>query len=366
MNYRKAGQPARLPSYSISKKKANLTADIEASSPKDLSTQIEPVSGDDYKNFLRLSLAKLNQTKLKPAPSPSPVASALDIANNKPLELPAPKVEEKKNPSMTIKRYKWETSHNMLRMKSSTAIDAIMSKKLTSRFEFKKLIGEGSYGVVRLAVDKTTGMEVAVKMYEKYKLFDKQRVFAIQREVSILQKLNHKNIIKLYDYYEDERVILLVLEYVKGESLTQRIKNEDQPELEENDIKYFVGQLADALNYIHSMGIAHRDIKLDNILVDDNGYIKLIDFGFSVPIHQLNEAKQANNPTKIICGTPYYMAPELLDAERVSLSPDIWALGVLTYYLIFGNYPFKGDNNTKLFAQIRNCLLYTSPSPRDS
>eukprot|EP01017_Pseudomicrothorax_dubius_P027239 TRINITY_DN3111_c0_g1_i5.p1 TRINITY_DN3111_c0_g1~~TRINITY_DN3111_c0_g1_i5.p1 ORF type:complete len:215 (+),score=41.06 TRINITY_DN3111_c0_g1_i5:25-669(+) len=207
MNYRKAGQPARLPSYSISKKKANLTADIEASSPKDLSTQIEPVSGDDYKNFLRLSLAKLNQTKLKPAPSPSPVASALDIANNKPLELPAPKVEEKKNPSMTIKRYKWETSHNMLRMKSSTAIDAIMSKKLTSRFEFKKLIGEGSYGVVRLAVDKTTGMEVAVKMYEKYKLFDKQRVFAIQREVSILQKLNHKNIIKLYDYYEDERVV---------------------------------------------------------------------------------------------------------------------------------------------------------------
>ncbi len=175
---------------------------------------------------------------------------------------------------------------------------------------------------------------VAIKLYEKDKLKCKYRQKSIKREIKILSKLDHNNIVKFIDCFSTSNHIYLVMELVDGMSLYELLKKQEERRLDEENAKKIIRQVLKALAYCHSRSVTHRDIKLENIIVSKSGVVKIIDFGFSTCIS--NEKK-----VKMFCGTPSYMAPEIVQKQAYCGPPvDIWAVGVLLYVLLFRQIPF--------------------------
>jgi len=210
-----------------------------------------------------------------------------------------------------------------------------------------KQLGQGAYAVVKAAIQKKTSKKVAVKVYEKYKLIDPQRKRGVRREVSILSKLDHENIIKLLEKIDTEKTLNLIMEFVEGISLHDYLKTKPSRKMSENEAKNLLRQITTALCHCHSKAIAHRDIKLENILIERKTMrVKLIDFGFSTCMP--NEKKM-----KIFCGTPSYMAPEIvMKTEYTGPPADVWAVGVLMFTILTGHFPFKGFNDRDLYKKI--------------
>lgn len=172
----------------------------------------------------------------------------------------------------------------------------------------------------------------------------KEHLEAIQEEVDILTKLDHPNIVKYYETYIDEKYIYLVMEYIGGGELFQKIAEQDNQVFNEKDAAMYMRKLLSACNHMHSQGVVHRDIKPENIMLSKEGEIKLIDFG-------LSQRTQGNKKLKSIAGTPYYMAPEVLDGQY-DYKCDIWSLGVLLYVFMSGYLPFQGQNRNEVFNKI--------------
>jgi serine/threonine protein kinase len=226
----------------------------------------------------------------------------------------------------------------------------------TDFFTYDKVIGSGSYASVRIAVEKKTGKKVAVKIYEKIKLLDPEKLNNVKNEIEILKEIHHENVVGLLRGFETFRQIHLVMEYVSGCSLEEFLRGRAGSKVSEPEAKIIIKQLARALQYLHGKGIAHRDIKLENVLLEDNSVIKLIDFGFAV------KKEEQKNQTDVFCGTPHYMAPEITTKQKHEPMPtDIWAVGVLLYRLIDGDFPFKASSDRELFNKISQCK-YEIPS----
>ncbi|CAI2386039.1 unnamed protein product [Moneuplotes crassus] len=223
------------------------------------------------------------------------------------------------------------------------------------------VLGTGSYAVVKLGESipppGDMPVQVAIKIYEKNKLFtNKHRRLNLYNEITVLKSLKHPNVIKLIKVFEDRSKIYLVLEYVKGVSLYKYIK-EKSHRLKEKEANFIFKEILKTLTYIHKNGIAHRDVKLDNILVtneklDPNNFelpakhIKAIDFGFAV---KYDKGDKSNT----YCGTPSYMAPEIIKRVEFDYEKgDVWALGVVLYALMCGKFPFKGITNKELYKNI--------------
>lgn len=212
-----------------------------------------------------------------------------------------------------------------------------------------KQIGQGAYAAVRLAFHKNLGKKVALKVYNKKKLVEPQRQKSVYREIKLLEKMNHLNIVKLYDAFDTDRHVILVMEYVRGHSLHGYLKAQPNRRFEEWEAKKLFRQVVNGIEYCHSKSIAHRDIKLENLLMDENNNVKIIDFGFSTCIPNTKKIK-------IFCGTPSYMSPEIVMRKEYAGPPaDVWALGVLLYALLCGCFPFKGRNDKELYRRISNC-----------
>ena len=199
-----------------------------------------------------------------------------------------------------------------LNYKGSLVATKVISEPLTERhnglisnYLIGKDIGKGAYAVVKYAIHKPTNRKVAIKIYEKSKFIEPNRLKNAQREIQILHKINHPNILKLYESIETEEYIYLVLELVTGSSLQDYAKRHPDRRLEESEACRIFYQLIQALEYCHSNNITHRDIKFENILLDQMNNVKLIDFGFSTNFP--NDQK-----TRLFCGTPSYMAPEIV------------------------------------------------------
>lgn len=148
-------------------------------------------------------------------------------------------------------------------------------------FQILHTLGKGSSALVKLAKHKKKNLRVVLKTYDKYKLIEGHLKKALMKEVEILKSISHPNIVKLYDVIEDDRSIHLVMEYVNGGSLQQNLRLKSK-KLEVTECKRVFKQIVDAVKYIHSKNIFHRDIKLENILLDYRRNVKLIDFGFSI------------------------------------------------------------------------------------
>ena len=210
-------------------------------------------------------------------------------------------------------------------------------------------IGTGAYGIVKYGIHKDTNRKVAIKIYEKSKLVDINRQKSVQGEIRILSKIEHTNIVKLYQTIDTQKFLYIILEFISGCSLSTLLKRKINRRMEEFEANKLFRELLMALEYCHNKGITHRDIKLENTLIDQNNIVKLIDFGFATCFP--NEKK-----VKMFCGTPSYMAPEIV-ARKEYIGPpvDIWAAGVLLYALITGNFPFKANCDKDLYRQILKC-----------
>lgn len=211
-------------------------------------------------------------------------------------------------------------------------------------YHVSRTLGQGAYATVRLCLDKRDQIKYAVKIYEKYKLTDPMKKKAAQREITVLKRLEHPGIISLHDLIDTPKQIYIVTDYIKGISLQQYSKSVPNRVIREHTARRIFKQVIEGVAYLHSNNIVHRDLKLDNILVEETSrMVKLIDFGFSVVV-------ASGQKLKVFCGTPSYMAPEIVRKHEYDGKPvDIWALGVLFFVLLTGTFPFRGVSEQDLY-----------------
>ena len=215
------------------------------------------------------------------------------------------------------------------------------SKIFNGRIEdylITKELGKGSCAVVKLAMHKITKEKFAIKIYTKEFLLDPQKRNVVKNEINILKQLDNEYIMKLYEEIDTPNFLYLVLEYINGTPLIDLLNNENKCNISQERATNLIIQITKGIIYLHSKQICHRDIKLENILVMKNDKIKIIDFGFAVKCNK-------DSYQKLFCGTPSYMAPEILNKKKyIPYYSDIWSLGVLFYAMIYGKFPFDFNN----------------------
>ncbi|XP_049308167.1 uncharacterized protein LOC105230646 isoform X7 [Bactrocera dorsalis] len=210
-------------------------------------------------------------------------------------------------------------------------------------YELEKTIGKGNFAVVKLASNIVTKSKVAIKIIDKTCL-NREYLTKTFREISILKSLRHPHITRLYEVMQSETMIYLVTEYASnGEIFDHLAENGPMKELEAARV---FTQLVSAVQYCHSMGVVHRDLKAENVLLDKDMNIKLADFGFS-------NRYEEGSPLTTWCGSPPYAAPEVFQGlEYDGPKADIWSLGVVLYALVCGALPFNGDTLLELKGRV--------------
>jgi len=225
-----------------------------------------------------------------------------------------------------------------------------------SKYELGKELGRGGFSVVREGTDRATGEKVAIKFIEK-KFVDQEELKLLGREIDIMKKVNHRNVLRLIEIYETDQHLSLVMELVNGGELFYKIV--DKGSYSERDARDIVRQLVEGVDYLHEKGIAHRDLKPENLLCSENNegvVIKIADFG-------LSKAFSGGSVLETSCGTPDYAAPEVLRMDGAyDKSVDLWSMGVITYVLLCGFPPFYGKTQAQLFEKILNAD-YDFPDP---
>ena len=206
-------------------------------------------------------------------------------------------------------------------------------------YKYGRLIGQGAFGKVNLGLNVLTGRVVAIKSFNKKSLDspNNENMKKIIYETNLMRKLNHPNITKILEMFEDEKYILIIMEYINGGNLFSFVKK--RRKLSEKISKFLFRQIILGINHIHSQNIVHRDIKLENILIDINNTIKICDFGIG---------RILSSPDELLydqCGTPMYMPPEILTCSKEkgykAFPVDIWSAGIALYIMLSGTLPFN-------------------------
>jgi len=223
------------------------------------------------------------------------------------------------------------------------------SRKLEDEYEVGSELGRGGFAVVYAGKSKKTDEAVAIKVIEKT-CVDTSELQSLVREIDIMKKVDHPNVLKLIDIFESDTRVTLVTELVTGGELFYKIV--ERGSYSEADAAGIVRQLVTGVEYLHSKGIAHRDLKPENLLCSDGEgkdmVIKIADFG-------LSKMFSAGEVLKTSCGTPDYAAPEVLQTDGTySNAVDMWSVGVITYVLLCGYPPFYAKEQRELFTQILN------------
>ena len=221
-----------------------------------------------------------------------------------------------------------------------------VKKQIIGNYRIEKTIGEGTFGKVKLGIHIPTEEQVAIKILEKDKIQDREDLERISREINFLKRLNHPNIIKIYDIIENSRNFYIIMELASNGELFKYIVKKKK--LEETEASYFYYQLILGLEAIHKKRIVHRDIKPENLLLKENNVLTIIDFGLS------NQYKK-NQLLKTSCGSPCYAAPEMILGRKYNgLLVDLWSSGIVLYAMVCGYLPFEDKNNDKLYKKILN------------
>ena len=222
---------------------------------------------------------------------------------------------------------------------------AVQNKSLFDKYEVKQKIGKGKFGLVKAGINKETKKPVAIKIKAK-KNMDKSDMELTKVEIDILKISQHPNIIKLYDVFENENYIYIIMEYCSGGDLLSYFEHYEY-ELPETKVCEIIHKLSMAVYYLHSYGIVHRDLKPENILMTDltaTADIRLLDFGLS---------KIVGNDEK--CTEPYgtlsFVAPEVLQGKPYDKSVDLWSIGIITFLLLCGYMPFDDKHSEREIAR---------------
>ena len=232
--------------------------------------------------------------------------------------------------------------------------------KTLGDYIIKKTIGKGTFSKVKLGVHKETKQKVAIKILEKSAIVEKDDLERIIREMTILNQIDHINVIKVYDIYESEDNYLIIMEYCEGGELFNYIvKNQ---KLSEEETSFFFYQIINGVEYLHSKNIVHRDLKPENLLLCEGNILKIIDFGLS----NFYNGNYLSTP----CGSPCYASPEMVSGNKYNgFNIDIWAIGIILFAMLCGYLPFEDDDNDILFQKILECKLdypkHLSPLAKD-
>ena len=237
-------------------------------------------------------------------------------------------------------------------------------------YKYGRLIGQGAFGKVNLGLNVLTGRVVAIKSFNKKNLDspNNENMKKIIYETNLMRKLNHPNITKILEMFEDEKYILIIMEYINGGNLFSFVKK--RRKLNEKISKFLFKQIILGIKHIHSQNIVHRDVKLENILIDLNNTIKICDFGIG---------RILSSPDELLhdqCGTPMYMAPEILSCSKEKgykgFPVDIWSAGIALYIMLSGTLPFsikddidsfvdENDFKKKKNLALRQAIIYNEP-----
>ncbi|XP_068607828.1 NUAK family SNF1-like kinase 1 [Brachionichthys hirsutus] len=225
---------------------------------------------------------------------------------------------------------------------------------LKRRYEVMETLGKGAYGKVKKAVEKASLRTVAIKSIRKERITDDLDRIHIQREIEITASLRHSNIIRIHEVFESRDKIVIVMEYASRGELYDYIQ--DRGRLPETEARGIFRQITSAVHYCHKNGVVHRDLKLENILLDQDLNVKLADFG-------LSNHFQRDSLLQTYCGSPLYAAPEIVKGlPYQGPEVDCWALGVLLYAMVYCSMPFDGASHSTLTQQIcQGC--YHRPNP---
>ncbi|HSU26382.1 MAG TPA: serine/threonine-protein kinase, partial [Pyrinomonadaceae bacterium] len=231
-----------------------------------------------------------------------------------------------------------------------------------SHYKIVSPIGIGGMGEVYLAEDQKLHRKVALKILSEDVLTDKERLRRFQREAQAVSALNHPNILTIFEFDAEGGIHLFASEYVKGETLREKLIRDHLPIKEALDITI---QIASALRAAHDAGVIHRDIKPENVMIRDDGYVKVLDFGLAKLTAKASTDSSANTWTQfvsnpgVIMGTVAYMSPEQVRASSLDSRSDIFSLGVVLYEMLAGGPPFSGESNTDVIAAI----IQSDPPP---
>ncbi|XP_030044024.1 death-associated protein kinase 2 isoform X1 [Microcaecilia unicolor] len=227
---------------------------------------------------------------------------------------------------------------------------AFKQQKVEDFYEIGEELGSGQFAIVKKCREISPGLDYAAKFIKKRQSRTSRRGVRreeIEREVDILQQLQHSNIITLHDVYENRTDVVLILELVSGGELFDFLAQKES--LSEEEATRFIKQILDGVNYLHAKNIAHFDLKPENIMLLDKNisipHIKLIDFGLA---HKIEDGVEFKN----IFGTPEFVAPEIVNYEPLGLAADMWSIGVITYILLSGASPFLGETKQETLANI--------------
>ena len=304
---------------------------------------------NDFLDLLHLKSKQNNNNNISTSQSKEEISNSniynLSISTTKDKSY---YISEREKLSSYIKNYFKEKGH--------------YPKSSPNFYKYGRLLGKGAFGKVNLALHIASGKLVAIKSFNKKKLLSEHSKQKIKTEIDVLKKLKNSNFFtKIYDTFQTETHILIVMEFICADLLGFIRKRE---KLSEKISKIIFIQIIQGLKYMHKFNIVHRDIKLDNLLLDLSNTIKICDFGVS---------KVLKSPDEIMydqCGTPAYIAPEVFgNSGYKGFSCDIWSLGVTLYYMLKGEQPFKGKNLEELkkniFGQKYNKIEFISEEAGD-
>uniref|UniRef100_A0A4W5KPW3 Pregnancy up-regulated nonubiquitous CaM kinase n=1 Tax=Hucho hucho TaxID=62062 RepID=A0A4W5KPW3_9TELE len=247
-----------------------------------------------------------------------------------------------------------KTTNSQSGLFSNTAINSLLkmplgkefrkkAEDITAVYDLREKLGEGSFSEVRVAQHRRTLKLVAVKCIRKRALKDKEGM--LENEIAVLRRINHPNIVALEETFETSTKLYLVMTLVTGGELLDRIL--EKGSYTERDASRVIQQVLEAVQYLHQLGIVHRDLKPENLLYQtpsEDSKIVISDFGLS--------KMEEQGVLTTACGTPAYVAPELLQQKSYGKEVDLWALGVITYILLCGYPPFYDESESHMYRQI--------------
>ena len=232
-----------------------------------------------------------------------------------------------------------------------------------SYYLYGRLIGQGAFGKVNLGLNVLTGRVVAIKSFnKKSKNYNEDNRNKILYETNLMKRLNHPSIVRILETFETPDYMLIIMEYINGGNLYSFVKK--RRKLTEKTAKFLFWQIIQGIKYMHSVGIVHRDIKLENILIDLNNNVKICDFGIGkiLPNNNIKEYTLHEQ-----CGTPMYIAPEILlsthDKGYKPFPVDMWSSGIALYIMLSGTLPFPLENKDN--HELQHAIIHSEPNPVD-
>jgi len=254
-------------------------------------------------------------------------------------------LKSKKEDSISKDKHLEEEIHNQQMAEVNAQLDALTLQEISQmsldQFEQSVTLGTGTFGRVYLVRHKPTGKFYAMKTLKKTEVVRLKQVEHINSEKQILSAIRHPFIVNLYRSFQDEKYLFMLEEYVIGGEMFSHLRRAGR--FSNEVTRFYAAEIVLALEYLHSLNVVYRDLKPENLLIDNQGHIKITDFGF---------AKRVEDRTWTLCGTPEYLAPEIIQSKGHGKAVDWWALGILIFEMLAGYPPFFDDNPFGIYEKI--------------